>query len=390
MQSTIVEKAQKYVSELLKTLSEDYRYHNVAHTFSVVEATQLLGKQYGLSDDELEILALSALFHDVGFVKTFDNHEDASKKIANKFLKEKAYPPEKIEQIQSLIEITRLGQVPETLLEKILKDADFNNLKNGSYYEKGLALRYEWKVFRKRKMKEDEWLWNSYNFWSNHQFYTEKGEALFGPEKQETILFFKTKLGFKEKKKKEVNPDEEGLLAGTRSGQMMFKTSLRNHIDLTNIADSKASMMLSINALIITITMPMLATNVQGNAFLLIPTAILLTTCIISIIYAALATRPIKTTGETNLDNIKTGVTNLFFFGNFYKMGISEYKTGLKMVIADEKVLDDTVMADLYFLGRALGVKYNRLRICYGVFMIGMTLTVVAFALGFVFLKQQG
>lgn len=179
--------------------------------------------------------------------------------------------------------------------------------------------------------------------------------------------------------------DSSSLLAGNRSAQMMFKTTLRNHIDLTNIADNKANIMLSINALIITITMPLLASNAQENPFLLFPTSILLTTCVISIIFATLATRPIRTKGFTRLEDLRQGKTNLFFFGNFYKMNLADYKSGIRQVVSDEEILDDTIITDLFFLGKALGTKFYQLRICYSVFMVGVTITVISFAVAFLF-----
>jgi hypothetical protein len=164
-----------------------------------------------------------------------------------------------------------------------------------------------------------------------------------------------------------------------RSAQMMFKTALRNHIDLTNIADNKANIMLSINALIITITIPLAANIGTLTLNLSIPIGFLMLTSIISIIFAALVTRPIKMAGYTNISAVSEGKSNLFFFGNFYKMDITEYEEGMASVLKSEKLLNSSIFRDLYFLGRALGTKYRRLRICYMVFIIGMVATGVSF-----------
>ena len=94
-------------------------------------------------------------------------------------------------------------------------------------------------------------------------------------------------------------------------------------------------------------------------------------------IYATLATRPIKMNGYTNMEKIKSGKSNLFFFGNFYKMSFSEYQNGLQHVVAEEDNLENSIMRDLYFLGRSLGRKYNQLRMCYNFFMIGIIATVI-------------
>lgn len=173
-------------------------------------------------------------------------------------------------------------------------------------------------------------------------------------------------------------------IESSKATQMMFKTALRNHIDLTGIADNKANMMLSINALIITIAMPLLASNFIGNEFLLLPSSILLLTCILSVIYATLATRPIKMKGSINMDNLEKGNSNVFFFGNFHKMTLDHYRHAMETVIQDDEILEKSIVNDLYFLGRALGNKYSKLRTCYLIFMIGITATVIAFVVSFV------
>jgi hypothetical protein len=158
---------------------------------------------------------------------------------------------------------------------------------------------------------------------------------------------------------------------------MMFKTSLRNHLDLSTLADNKANIMLSVNALILTIAAPMAISYVQDNVLLIIPLIMLLITCLLSMIFATLATRPIKMSGLTSDDQILGGRSNLFFFGNFYLMDYDEYSMGMQKVISDEDKLENSIRRDLFFLGRSLGKKYKQLRICYNIFMIGMIITII-------------
>ena len=182
----------------------------------------------------------------------------------------------------------------------------------------------------------------------------------------------------KAKKMAETSP-----IQGNRSAQMMFKTALRNHIDLSTLADNKANIMLSVNALIITLIVPMAVGQINDTPFLLIPILILLLTCLISMIYATLATRPIKMNGETQMKTIEQGTSNLFFFGNFYKMKFNEYKKGIYKVLESDDDLDDTIMRDLFYLGKSLGAKYSQLRICYTIFMLGVSLAVLAFLVAY-------
>ncbi len=393
MTSSIVNDAEKFVVQLLESgLTPDHRYHHLDHSLFAKEAVLQLGEKYHLEDSDMEALALAALFHDTGFIKTFEGHEEVSIEIATEFLKERNYPTEQLEKVVSCIDTTKMGVVPLTLLQKIMKDGDFNDFGEETYEDKAINLRHEWEVFKGVKMTDEEWLENNWAFWSNHKFYTGEAQVMFGKAKRQNLKKLQKTVEKQSKKKKKELTISEGssILSGNRTAQMIFKTTLRNHIDLTAIADNKANMMLSISALIITITMPMLAGNIKGNTYLLVPISVLLVTCLLSIIFATLATRPVQTSGITDLSKIQEGKTNLFFYGNFYKMGLEEYKDGIREVSASDDILDNSVVMDLYFLGKALGQKFHLLRLCYSVFMIGMTLTVLAFAVSFMMAGNAG
>jgi len=386
MKSQIVERANIYVTDLLeKGLTPDHIYHNLGHTLSVRDASLELAKNYRLDKEDLELLEIAALFHDTGYTKGYPGHEEVSKGIATVFLKNENFPEEKIEKVMDLIEVTKLGAEPKTLLEKIMKDSDFNT-SGGSYLEKSDALRHEWKVFCGNKMNDLEWLKNNLDFWEGHQFYTGEAQALYGEEKRQTLKKLRKKFEKQAPTTAGKKNSEEELgfsLSKSKSAQMMFKTTLRNQIDLTNIADNKANIMLSINSLLITFGMPLLATQIEKFPSLIWPGGMLLLTCILTIVYATLATRPVKMEGRTDLEKIHQGHTNLFFFGNFFKMNRDDYIKGLTQVTKSEFILDNSIVNDLYFLGRALGQKYYRLRITYSIFMVGMILTVLVFTITF-------
>jgi hypothetical protein len=111
----------------------------------------------------------------------------------------------------------------------------------------------------------------------------------------------------------------------------------------------------------------------------------LLLVCLSSMVFAILATRPIQMKGFTSMESILEKKSNLFFFGNYYRMSYDQYEQGLNATIADEEIMNATIMRDLFFLGRTLGFKYGYLRYCYSIFMYGIISTVIAFIAVFVF-----
>ena len=159
----------------------------------------------------------------------------------------------------------------------------------------------------------------------------------------------------------------------------MIRTIYRNNIDLTNIADNKANILLSLNSLMLTFLIPIVLSNLeiikQHNLYL--PLIILSCTCIMTIILAAITTRPIRM-GKQNFDSGTSTKSSPFFFGNYYKMKVENYMQLLENTINDPAATKDFIKLDLYFMGKGLGEKYARIRTCYNVFMIGLILAVIS------------
>jgi len=181
------------------------------------------------------------------------------------------------------------------------------------------------------------------------------------------------------KKKKKKLKKLHGMLSNNKTGQMMFKTAIRNHLDLSSLADRKASTMLSINSLIITFALPYMYSNIPENSNLIIPVIMLLTTCLASITFATLVTRPQKMEGITNMKTINEGKGDLFFFGNFFNMSFDDYLVGMELTLRNIATLEKSIVLDLFMSGKVLGGKYKKLRICYLVFIIGLIATAITF-----------
>lgn len=190
----------------------------------------------------------------------------------------------------------------------------------------------------------------------------------------------------KKKKKKPAKPKAPGKPSDSpgRGVETMFRVTLKNHLALSQIADNKANIMLSINAIIISIVLTALLPRIDDNSELVIPLMILLVVCVLSIVFATISTIPKVSRGDTSKADIEARRTNLLFFGNFHKMDLDDYIWGMEEMMKDNEFLYHSMMKDLYFLGKVLHKKYQYLRITYAVFMTGMVAAVIAFVYAFV------
>lgn len=383
--SSIVAQAREHVKKLLtEQLTEDHLYHNLAHTLAVQTACLKLGEKAGLTPEELEILQLAALFHDTGHTEKYTGHEDVSHRLARYWLEAHNYPADRMERVLSCIDVTFMANRPTNELQKIIRDADLINLGSDGYLVHLQGLRHEWEVFLGQQFSDADWYKMNYKFLKGQQFYTEYAQDMYGPKLVQNIDSLKKMA---KAAKKSAQAGAKGRLEGNKSGQMMFKTALRNHIDLSTLADNKANIMLSVNALIITLIVPLAAGRLKESPWLLWPALLLLISCLSSMIFATLATRPIRMRGVTASEDIEAGKSNLFFFGNFYNMPFQQYKKGVQQILEEDEFLEDSITRDLYFLGKSLGTKYRQLRICYTIFMIGIFLVVLSFILSYAFLR---
>ena len=145
------------------------------------------------------------------------------------------------------------------------------------------------------------------------------------------------------------------------------------------MADSKANILISVNAIIISVILSVLLRKLQTDPYLTIPTAIFLVSAVITIIISILATRPKVTSGTFEDDDVINKKTNLLFFGNFYKVPADKYERAMRTMMKDSDYLYSSIVQDIYQLGIVLGRKYRLIRLAYTIFMIGIIASVLAF-----------
>ena len=387
----LIEQSENLVSNLLKDkLSNLYSYHNFSHTFNVVGAVNKLCIKENVEGIEKEMLLTAAWFHDTGYINGTEDHENESVKIAAAFLKEKGQSEEFIAGVSKLILATSKLYVPQTLSEKIIKDADFVHITSLEYTSTCELLRFELKNTMNLSFDNLEWAKENLNFLVNtHRFYTDYALKKWQPLKEKNIVMVQKKLNKQElKKAKEIEDEEKKKYKDEKPDRgidTLFRVTLGNHTRLSGIADSKANILLSVNAIIISIALSSIIPKLDSprNAHLVIPTFIMLMSSVITMIFAILSTRPKVTSGIFTREDVEAKKVNLMFFGNFYKMPLEDYNWAMNEMMKDRDYLYSTMIKDLYYLGLVLQRKYNLLRIAYNLFMIGIIITVISFVIAF-------
>jgi len=374
-------------------------YHNLRHTESVASYARQIARHYQLGERDYFIVVASAWLHDLGYTLERANHEVEGAGAAAIFLGNLGLPGADIDAIKGCILATKLPQDPHNLLEEIVCDADLYHLGTSHFSELSKSMRKEAEEATNIKISKDDWRVKTINFLESHTYHTDYVKLLLNDQKQKNLEELKEKSESKfqhdlrpksslvvgehpdntthhhEKQKKDKDKNERP----ERGIETMFRVSSSNHQRLSDMADNKAHIMITVNSIILSAVISLLLRKLDENSYLMIPTFMLLAASLITIIFSILATRPTIPNGIFSKKDIEDKKVNLLFFGNFYRMKLPDYKEGMEKMMADKDYLYGSLIMDGFAQGKVLGKKYQLLRISYNVFMFGLILSVIAF-----------
>jgi hypothetical protein len=180
------------------------------------------------------------------------------------------------------------------------------------------------------------------------------------------------------KKKKDTEKPDRGI-------ETMFRISSKNHQELSDMADQKAHILITVNSIILSAIISLVLRRLDQYAYLILPSFLLMTISAVSMTFSILSTRPSIPNGIFSKEDVEDKKVNLLFFGNFYKMKLEEYNYGMLKLMDDKDFLYGSLIKDIYSQGVVLGRKYRLLRIAYNVFMFGLIASVLTFIIAAVF-----
>jgi predicted metal-dependent HD superfamily phosphohydrolase len=407
----LLEDVKKYVLNYFATHHDpDLLYHDTEHTKGVVAAATRIANHYQLNDEDFFAVVTAAWFHDLGYYTDKANHEESGAGVAAVFLKELNVKQSVIDKVKECILATRIPQKPTGLLQQIICDADLFHLGTDDFADKSKLLRKEFNVIKHLDIDKQLWRQKNIELLEAHTYFTDYAQLLLHDKQQKNLEKLKKKqqevagdknqelshtsqpavtasnqevtIGDEKKpeddKKKKKEKPEKGI-------ETMFRITSGNNQRLSDMADNKAHILITVNSIILSAIISLVLRKLEENSFLAIPSFILLTVSLLSMIFSILATRPSIPEGTFSTQDIDDKKVNLLFFGNFYKMGLEEYTAGMLKVMDDKGFLYGTLIKDVYSQGVVLGRKYRLLRVAYNIFMFGLIIAVVAYILASVF-----
>ena len=400
----LIDEAGNYVSLYMKEHKKaNLLYHNIEHTKGVVSAAVQIANHYQLNDRDFFAVVVAAWFHDLGYYNgNAAGHEERGATLADVFLQGKGVDAESIGLVRDCILATIMPQNPQGLLQQIVSDADLFHFGSDSFMERNKLLRKEIELTYDKQITKDDWRKGTITLLEAHHYHTDYCRLLLNDKKQENLQQLKQKVAAnaagntavvapvtpaKEKHAEPVKADpvkKEKVNQPTRGIETMFRITSGNNQRLSDMADNKAHILITVNSIILSAIISILLRKLDESSFLTYPTFTLLAVSVITIVIAILATRPSIPPGIFTKADIDDKKVNLLFFGNFYKMNLDDYADGMRKMMADSEFLYGTLIKDVYSQGVVLGRKYRLLRLSYSIFMFGLILSALGFVLVFI------
>lgn len=390
----IIERAADYVRAYMQEHQNlNLFFHKLTHTENVVTATTQIVRHYELNDKDSFVCITAAWFHDIGYLKDLQNHEQTSAEMAEEFLNNSGVDGDTIHAIKECILATKVPQTPDNLLEEIVCDADLYNLGTDDFPKWNKLMRKEIEAIHHIHVNKNEWRNSTIHLLESHHYHTDYCKELLNKKKKQNLEKLKKKAEeqiatvnpmdallheylqegchYEKEKDNEIEKPERGI-------ETLFRIASGIGQRMNEQADTKAHILISVNSIIISVFLSVVVRKIQAS-YLNLPIIIFLIVNLLTIVFSILATRPSVPEGLFNKNELEEKKVNLLFFGSFYRMNFDDYSKGMFQVLGDRHFLLLTLIRNLYNQGVVLGKKYRMLKAAYNIFMFGIIVSVISF-----------
>lgn len=393
----------------MKATSEEISYHKAAGQFlknyyennTAENIFSSYGFQSMAADEAMQIAksmsikkmgnenAIVATWFAFAGVKDISNEwTEISATLLDTFFNEINYPVEEREIVKVAISIAVENKFADTKAQKIVCDAINSRLAWPDFLENILLLKEE--INRLTANERDELFYLKYyrDLFLKRRYYTKYANEKYSIQREKNFELLEKRIHKFETSEKttlvnSANPQNVPVIS-SKETEDLFKIAFRNYNHLISVADSKAALLINVNAIIISVVLGLILSKIEKNIFLLFPTIVLFTVCLTTIFLAVLASRPQKNSFS---EDKSSHTYQKFFFGSFDLIDRSfrratwnDYYSQLhELFINTKESVYMEVFKESFNVRKVLSRKFNYLSIAYWVFMIGLLGSIIVF-----------
>jgi hypothetical protein len=280
--------------------------------------------------------------------------------------------------------------IPEA---QVLSDATAMDF-SGKQGRTRLKLMYEQMILHDFDISKSNWFDTIIPIIKNYEIYTVYGKSELKPSIEKL-----TKRLKKERKEIETNKDlvlqkelnisdeeiknlKKGLTKingrDDRGIQTLFRTTSKNHYTLNQMVDGKASIMITVNSILLSLAIGGVLGKFDDEFPSNVPTIIFAFSNVISIIFSIISITPNKTQGNFTENEIRSKKGNLLYYGNFFNMHYRDFEWAFLQILQDKDYLYSSMIRDYYYQAQVLNKKSAAIRVSLFTFLMGITLTIAS------------
>ena len=401
----LISDAKKFAINKIMRYPDRVVYHDMKFARRYTDYMDMIGKHAKLEQADINIATAAAWlvassygniitsFNKKGFVVS--NLESQMVTNANDFFNDhSANEKDKGAILKALQEID-FPKIPETNVGKLLADgltADI--VTDGS--KKRLKKIYEELLLHDVNLSKAKWYDIAIAIMGQLQFHLpycqdeHKGkidDLILGIEKdkkklsKKTDIVLKKELQISDQELKELKKGLNSLKGKDARGiQTLFRTTSKNHYKLLQMVDKKASIMITVNSIILSLVLGGIigkesTPELNSSIHHLLPIMLLTLTAVGSMLFAVLSITPIGSHGEFTESDVRNKGGNLIYWGNFHNMQERDYEWAFLQLMNDQEYMYITMVKDIYYLGLSLKYKFRLIRISLILFLVGLSIT---------------
>lgn len=374
-----------YEQNAATSISFSYRFINRL----AYEAKQI-AKSLSLKDMDYQNAIVATWFRFAGVTDITAEHCEIRKKLLGEYFTSVNYPEEEKTIVEQAILTASENKYAETKVAQVVCDACNSLLANQNLPQNIILLREELNRITGTDKTELFYSKHFYSLFIRTRYYTDYAREEYSYARENNFEALEKRIRKLEDKErseaKENSKLNNGAQLSSKETEDLFKIAFRNYNQLVSVADSKASLLINVNSIIVSVMLAFVISKIENNQFLLWPTILLLVVCMITILLSILASKPQK---NSLLENKESASYQRFFFGSFDLIdpvfrhaNWEEYYSQLnKLFNSPKEEVYLEIYKESYNVRKVLSRKFNYLSKAYWVFIIGLLLSIVAFML---------
>ena len=390
--SEIVEKALEYAAPFFQS-DRNLVYHNYQFCISLCNRIgEIAQQERNIPQEQTEEAKLASIFYTVGIAQNRSDAAQTALSLWSQYAAKESINSDTAQNVIAALNSFFLTEEKKTAAQKLL--ADGIHVQTYAHLDASQTSLYKMEAlsFEPTEISNLEWNTRQHEAIQEVNFFYPYTELQYKPILNQQLLDYTQKI--KRNKRNGPKAWEHEKLRNFQNlerrlpndaTQTFFRANFRNHINLSAIADQKANIMISVNAIMISVLISILSYRniTETNPMIIVPVVIFLMTGLTSLICAVLSARPKVTRINKSNMPLEEVQKNIVFFGNFVHLDLDKFEEAVDAMFRDSELIYGNMVRDLYFLGKVLDEKYRYLSISYNVFMIGFVVTVLTFMIAF-------